>query len=54
MNDIEVATFNNWKYVDDTTMSEFNKGEMSYIQHDVDEFTAHAQAHKLQFNEGKC
>ena len=55
MNDIEIATFNNWKYVDDTTMSEFvNKGEMSYIQHEVDEFTAQAQAHKLQFNEGKC
>ena len=27
---------------------------MSYIQHEVDEFTAQAQAHKLQFNEGKC
>ena len=55
MNDIEIATFNNWKYVDDTTMSEFvDKGEMSYIQHEVDEFTAQAQTHKLQFNEGKC
>ena len=55
MNDIEIATLNNWKYVDDTTMSEFvNKGEMSYIQHEVDEFTTQAQAHKLQFNEGKC
>ena len=49
MNDIEIATFNNWKYVDDTTMSEFvNKGEKSHIQHEVDE------AHKLQFNEGIC
>jgi hypothetical protein len=36
-------------------VSEFvNKGKMSYIQHEVDEFTAQAQANKFQFNERKC
>ena len=55
MNDIEITSSDNWKYVDDTTISEYvNKGEMSNIQSEVDEFTAQAQANKFQFNEGKC
>ena len=53
MNDIEITSSDNWKYVDDTTISEYvNKGEMSNIQSEVDEFTAQAQANKFQFNEG--
>ncbi len=52
---IEITSSDNWKYVDDTTISEYvNKGEMSNIQSEVDEFTAQAQANKFQFNEGKC
>ncbi len=52
VNDIEITSSDNWKYVDDTTISEYvNKGEMSNIQSEVDEFTAQAQANKFQFNE---
>ena len=44
-----------WKFVDVSTLSEaIKKGDTSYIQNEVDQFTIQAKANKFQLNEGKC
>ena len=55
INDLEIPTFDMWKFVDDSTLSEtIRKGDTSYIQNEVDKFTNQALANKFQLNEGKC
>ena len=55
INDIVIPTSDMWKFVDVTTLSEaIKKGDTSYIQNEVDQFTIQAKANKFQLNEGKC
>ena len=55
INDLVIPTSDMWKFVDDSTLSEaIRKGDISYIQKAVDQFTTQANANKFQLNERKC
>ncbi len=55
INDLEIPTSDMWKFVDDSTLSEsIRKGDTSYIQNEVDQFTTQSLVNKFQLNEGKC
>ena len=55
INDLVIPTSDMWKFVDNSTLSgAIKKGDTSYIQNEVDQFTIQAKANKFQLNEGKC
>jgi hypothetical protein len=55
INDLVIPTSDMWKFVDDSTLSEsIKKGDTSYIQNEVDQFTIQGKANKFQLNQGKC
>ncbi len=55
INDLEIPTSDMWKFADDSTLLEsIRKGDTSYIQNEVYQFTTQSLADKFQLNEGKC
>ena len=55
INDLRTPGVDNWKYIDDSTISEVvNNDNISTIQNSVNEVQSRSTANKLQLNSSKC
>jgi hypothetical protein len=55
INDLRPTTAQNWKYIDDTTISEtIPRNGSSNIQHAANEVQSWSVANRLQLNRSKC
>ena len=55
INNLHADGFDQWKYVDDTTITEtVHKNDTSYVQAAVDKLVQETRADRFQINESKC